>query len=394
MEGISQSISKLLRLSGKGRSDEKKQNYSSDLPEGLCRRFSVGEIKKATNDFADDLVIGEGGFGKVYKGFIDDQGISVAIKRLKYSSIEGVVELTNEVVLLCQIRHPNLIRLIGYCIDEGEGCLVYEFMVNGNLHQHILICGTDHDPLPWKQRLAICIGVARGLHYLHTGLKHTIIHRDVKISNILLDEKWEAKLADFGLSKMGPPSLSKALIRVESLVKGTFGYLDPEYHRSQELTDKSDVYSFGVVLFELLCGRSILDPNLVAERQNLISWASKCKQEGTMNEIIDPYLMGKIAPLCFKIYFGIASSCVREEGKDRPAMGEVEVRLERALLLQEIADAAREEGEYDYPIDELTCNYSPIEMNRYDRGASPSTVGNPFWDSDSIELSDLSQTAN
>ena len=356
MEGRSQSISKLLRPFRKGR--------SSDLPEGVCRRFSLGEIKKATNDFADDLVIGEGGFGKVYKGFIDDRGISVAIKRLGIkNSGQGACELTNEVVLLCQIRHPNLIPLIGYCIDEGEGCLVSEFMVNGTLQQHI--CGTDHDPLPWKQRLAICIGVARGLHYLHTGLKHTIIHRDVKMSNILLDEKWEAKLTDFGLSKMGPPSLSKALIRIDSIVKGSYGYLAPEYAFRGELSDKSDVYSFGAVLFELLCGRSIFDRNLDEERPELISWASKCKQEGTINEIIDPYLKGKVAPECFKIYVGIASSCVRGEGKYRPAMGEVEVGLERALQLQESADAAREEGEYDYPIDELTCSDSPIENEMY-----------------------------
>ena len=357
MEGIYQSISKLLRPSGKGRSDEKKQNYSSDLPEGLCRRFSLGEIKRATNDFADDLVIGQGGFGKVYKGFIDDRGISVAIKRFKTSSRQGVVELTNEVVLLCQIRHPNLIPLIGYCIDKGARCLVYEFMVNGNLRQHI--CGTDHDPLPWKQRLAICIGVARGLHYLHTGLKHTIVHHDVKMNNILLDEKWEAKLTDFGLSKMGPPSLSKALFRNESRLVCSSLYMAPEYVMHGELTDKSDVFSFGVVLFELLCGRSAFDRNLEEGWGSLFNLV-KYKQEGTINKIIDPYLMGKIAPLCFKIYFGIVSSCMREEGKDRPAMGEVEVGLERALLLQEIADAAREEGEYDYPTDELTCSDSPI----------------------------------
>ena len=385
MEGISQSNSKLLRWSGKGRSDEIKQYYSSVLPEGLCRRFSLAEIQKATNYFADDLVIGEGGFGKVYEGFIDDRGISVAIKRLKIGSMQGLPELKNEVLLLCQLRHPNLIPLIGYCIDEGEGCLVYEFMVNGNLRDHIH--GTNLDPLPWKQRLAICIGVARGLHFLHAGIKHTIIHRDVKMSNILLDEKSEAKLADFGLSKMGSPSLSEALIRIQSLVKGVYGYLDPEYHRRQELTHKSDVYSFGVVLLELLCGRKVVDDKFGAERWHLVYWARQCKREGTINETIDPYLMGKIAPECFKIYIDIASSCVREEGKDRPAMGEVEVGLEHALQLQESADAARKEGEYDYPIDELTCNDSPIEMNRYGRGASPSTVENPIWDSDSTEFS-------
>ncbi|KAF3952654.1 hypothetical protein CMV_021813 [Castanea mollissima] len=369
MEGISQSILKLLRTAGKGRSDRKKQyyNYSSVLPEGSCRRFSLAEIKKATFYFHDDLVIGEGGVGKVYKGFIDDRGgINVAIKRLNINSMQGVDELSNEVVLLCQLRHPNLIPLIGYCIDKGERCLVYEFMVNGNLHQHI--CGTDHDPLPWKQRLAICIGVARGLHYLHTGLKHTIIHRDVKMSNILLDEKWEAKLADFGLSRMGPPSLSKASIMFEiSLVgaAGTMGYIAPENFVGRRLTDKSDVYSFGVVLFEILCGRNTIKETSEEEECYLISWAGQCKQEGTINKIIDPYLMGKIAPECFKIYVGIASSCVRGEGKDRPAMGEVEVGLEHALQLQESADAAREEGEYDYPIDELTCSDSPIGMYRF-----------------------------
>ena len=250
-------------------------------------------------------------------------------------------------------------------------------MVNGNLRQHI--CGTDHDPLPWKQRLAICIGVARGLHYLHTGLKRTIILREVKTSVILLDQKLEAKLGDFRLFKMGPPSLSKALIRIESHVRGTYGYADPEYIQHGVLTDKSDVYSLGVVLFELLCGRMAFNGRLeVEEQKHLIRWASKCKQEGTINEIIDPYLMGKIAPECFKIYVDIASSCVRKKEKDRPTIGEVEVEIEHALQLQESADAARKDGEYDYPIDRLTCNdspgeSSPIEMNRYGRSASDST---------------------
>ena len=186
------------------------------------------------------------------------------------------------------------------------------------------------------------------------------------MNNILLDEKLEAKLGDFGLSKMGPPSLSKALIMIDSVVvRSCNPYLDPEAFRRLKLTDKSDVYSFSVVLFELLYGGSSFNPNLEEERGHLISWASKCKQEGTINEIIDPYLMGKTARECFKIYVGIVSSCVRDEGKDRPVMGKVEVGLKHALQLQESADAAREEGEYDYPIDELTWSDSPIVMDRY-----------------------------
>ena len=161
MKGISECISKLKWPSGKRRSDE------TNLP---CRRFSLAEIKTATNNFDDNLVIGEDRYGKkVYKGFIDDRTISVAVKRTDLRSGK------NEVLFLCQLHHPNLLRLIGYCFDKCEMITVYEFMENGNLGDHIYAT-KRHEPLPWKQRLQICIGVARGLHYLHTGVKHTIIH--------------------------------------------------------------------------------------------------------------------------------------------------------------------------------------------------------------------------
>ncbi|GMY38072.1 receptor-like protein kinase FERONIA [Fagus crenata] len=355
MEVVSHSISKLFR------SDRKRAKQSSGLPEDICRRFSLAEIKIATNDFDEHLVIGKGGFGKVYKGCIDDRTINVAIKRKSFGSTgQGSEQFRNEVPLLCQLSHPNLVPLIGYCMDEPEMILVYEFMVNGTLSDHLF--GTNHDPLPWKQRLQICVGVARGLHYLHAGVKHTIIHRDVKPSNILLDEKWEAKLTDFGLSKMGPPSLSnKALIRMESGVAGTLGYLDPEHLHSGELSDKSDVYSFGVLLLEVLSGRKVYDGE---EQMDLISWTVKCIREGTINQIIDPYLMGKIAPECFKIYMDIATSCVRKQGTQRPTIGEVEVALEHALELQESKDMDPGIGradQYMYPILEYTGCDSPSE---------------------------------
>ena len=348
MEAVSQSISKLLR-SGK---------RAKSLPEELCRRFSLAEIKRATNNFDKDLLIVGGGFGNEYKGriCIDDRTINVAIKRTIFGSTgQGFDEFSNEVVLLCQLSHPNLVPLIGYCMDEPEMILVYEFMVNGNLRDHLY--GTDNlDPLPWKQRLQICVAVARGLHYLHAGVKHCIIHSDVKSSNILLDEKGEAKLTDFGLSKMGPPSLSnKTLVRVESRVVGTYGYMAPEYAINGELSDKSDIYSFGVVLLEVLCARHAYDFNLMMEGQgNLVQ---KCIREGTINQIIDPYLLGKIAPECFKIYMYIATSCVRTQGTQRPTIGEVEVALEHALELQESKDMDPGIGvadQYMYPILEYT----------------------------------------
>nr|POE97627.1 receptor-like protein kinase feronia [Quercus suber] len=333
MEAISQYISKLFRTSGK------RAKQSLVLPEGLCRRFSLAEIKIATNNFDDDLVIGHGGFGKIYKGFIDDCTVNVAIKRRSLMSRQGFEEFGTEVLLLCQLRHPNLVNLIGYCIEDQEMILVYEFIANKSLAEQLLY--RDHDdPLPWKRRLQICIGVARVLHYLHTGVKHTIIHRDVKSSNILLDENWEAKFSDFGLCKMCPPSLSKALIRVDSEVKSTSGYVDPAYLRTNQLTDKSDVYGLGVVLFEVLCTKITVDMKLESEQHSLAVWAPKCVEDGTINQMIDPYLIGKIAPECFKIYVNIATSCVREDNMERPTIGEVEVGLEHTLELQECADAA------------------------------------------------------
>ncbi|XP_030967939.1 receptor-like protein kinase FERONIA [Quercus lobata] len=251
---------------------------------------------------------------------------------------QGFKEFGTVLVLHGQLRHPNLVNLIGYCTDEHEMILVYEFILGGSLDRRLLH-QYQHDPLPWKRRLQICIGVARGLHYLHTGVKHTIIYRDVKLTNILLGENWEAKLADFGLCKKGPPSLSKALIRIDSVVKGTVGYLDPAYLRTSQLTDKTDVYCFGVVLFEVLCARRSVDMESERE-QSMAVWAPACVEDGTINQIIDPYLIGKIAPECFKIYVDIATSCLREDNLERPAIGEVEIGLEHALELQEYADAA------------------------------------------------------
>ncbi|KAJ0766327.1 putative protein kinase RLK-Pelle-CrRLK1L-1 family [Helianthus annuus] len=211
----------------------------SSLPYAhLCHPFSLDEILSATQNFDDALVVGKGGFGKVYKALINVENgatVIVAIKRLDTSSNQGEPEFWAEVEMLTKLRHCNLVSLIGYCNDNSEMILIYEFMPHGTLHDHLHRYGTR---LSWVHRLKISIGAARGLHYLHTGtgIQHGVIHRDVKSTNILLDENYAAKISDFGLSKIGPTNASGAY--VNTLVRGTFGYLDPEYFLTGRLTTK------------------------------------------------------------------------------------------------------------------------------------------------------------
>ncbi|XP_047952450.1 receptor-like kinase LIP2 isoform X2 [Salvia hispanica] len=310
---------------------------NSSTSENLCRRFSLAELNLATGDFSEEHVIGKGGFGKVYKGFIDNE--ATAIKRRLASNLtrgtgQGQIEFAAEIETLSKFRHRNLVSLIGYCDEQGEMILVYDYMWNGTLADHLHKLLSDSNggsSLSWNERLKICIGAGRGLDYLHSGC--SIIHRDVKPTNILLDENFVAKVSDFGLAKHLRLDISHS--HVFTNVKGSFGYFDPSYFSSGILKRASDTYAFGIVLLEVLSGRPAIEENLAEDEMYMSMWAQEKIRKGKAYQIVASNLKGDISQECLKTFVEVVKGCLDLDPKKRLTMSRVVVQLELALEQQE-----------------------------------------------------------
>ncbi|KAL9676067.1 hypothetical protein QQ045_004280 [Rhodiola kirilowii] len=262
-------ISNVLYNKQRGAADGKDKKADVGGPNISSQAFNFRELATATNNFRQECLLGEGGFGRVYKGTIQKSGQVMAVKQLDRNGLHGNKEFLAKIANLSLLQHPNLVKLVGYCADGDQRLLVYEFITGGTLEQHLFDAG-DRKPPDWQTRMKIASGAASGLEYLHDTANPPVIYRDFKSSNVLLDEDFNPKLTDFGLAKLGSNGDPK--FAVPSRVMGTYGYSAPEYVRSGELTLKSDVYNFGVVLLELITGRRAIDTTKPNSEQNLVTW--------------------------------------------------------------------------------------------------------------------------
>ncbi|XP_058075187.1 leucine-rich repeat receptor protein kinase HPCA1-like [Magnolia sinica] len=289
-----------------------------------ARWFSYDELKKGTNNFSESNEIGSGGYGKVYRAKLLD-GQIVAIKRAQQGSMQGTHEFKTEIELLSRVHHKNLVSLVGFCFENGEQMLIYEYVPNGTLRESLSEKSGIH--LNWKRRLRIALGSARGLAYLHELADPPTIHRDIKSTNILLDENLTAKVADFGLSRLVSDNRKK---HVSTQVKGTMGYLDPEYYMTQQLTDKSDVYSFGVVMLELISAKKPIEKGKYIVREVRMAM-DKNEEHYGLSEIMDPSIRYATNLIGFGRFVELAMQCLEESPEDRPKMSEVVREIETIL---------------------------------------------------------------
>ncbi|WJX11783.1 putative serine/threonine-protein kinase pbl7 [Trifolium repens] len=305
----------------------KSKNSSKNGESGhiAAQTFPFRELANATRNFRAECLLGEGGFGRVYKGHLETIDQTVAIKQLDRNGLQGNREFLVEVLMLSLLHHPNLVNLIGYCADGDQRLLVYEYMALGSLEDHLHDLSPGKKRLDWSTRMKIAAGAAKGLEYLHDKANPPVIYRDLKCSNILLGDGYHPKLSDFGLAKVGPVGDNT---HVSTRVMGTYGYCAPEYAMTGQLTLKSDVYSFGVVLLEIITGKKAIDNSKCAAEQNLVAWARPLfKDRRKFTQMADPMLQGQYPSRGLYQALAVAAMCVQEQANLRPVIADVVTAL-------------------------------------------------------------------
>ncbi|XP_047148066.1 receptor-like serine/threonine-protein kinase ALE2 isoform X2 [Vigna umbellata] len=339
---------------------------------GSAKIFTLNDLEKATNNFDSSRILGEGGFGLVYKGVLND-GRDIAVKVLKRDDQRGGREFLAEVEMLSRLHHRNLVTLFGICIEKQTRCLVYELVPNGSLESHLHGADKETGPLDWNARMKIALGAARGLAYLHEDSNPCVIHRDFKASNILLEYDFTPKVSDFGLARTALDERNK---HISTHVMGTFGYLAPEYAMTGHLLVKSDVYSYGVVLLELLTGRKPVELSQPPGQENLVTWVRPLltSKEG-LQMIIDPVVKPNISVDIVVKVAAIASMCVQPEVSQRPFMGEVVQALKLVCSEVEETDYLRSMSYQEGFLTDVEGNFSEasgerVEFSEYQKALS------------------------
>ena len=336
----------------------KQQLSSSEVNVEKTKLFNSKELEKATDHFNLNRILGQGGQGTVYKGMLVD-GRIVAVKKSKVIDEAKLEEFINEVVILSQINHRNVVKLLGCCLETEVPLLVYEFILNGTL-SHYLNGQNEEFPPTWDMRLRIANEVAGALFYLHSAASSPIYHRDIKTTNILLDDKYRAKIADFGTSR----SITIDQTHLTTVVQGTFGYLDPEYFQSSQFTDKSDVYSFGVVLVELLTGEKAISSTRTPENKSLATYFIHSMEENNLFDIIDAQVMKDAKKEEIIVVANLAKMCLNLTGKKRPTMKEVAMQLEAVQMLRKAPNVQQNCEEVEYVTIEMSEQWDAISTSR------------------------------
>ncbi|GMH23067.1 hypothetical protein Nepgr_024910 [Nepenthes gracilis] len=324
-------------------------------------RYSYKELKHATKGFRDKELLGRGGFGRVYKGFLQKSGVHVAVKRISHESRQGLREFVSEIASIGRLRHRNLVPLFGWCRRRGDLLLVYEYMPNGSLDKHLF-----DEPklvLSWEQRFKIVKGVASGLCYLHEGWEQVVIHRDIKASNVLLDGELNGRLGDFGLARLHDHGSNLSTTRVV----GTLGYLAPELPRTGKATTCSDVFAFGTLLLEVVCGRRPIEPEAQGEELVLMDWVWDKWRQGRIVDVIDPKLQGRFNMKEAVIVLKLGLMCSSDKATARPTARQVVRYLEGEATLPSVLGLPNESGDSegfeDFVHTMVSSSYDLMSLN-------------------------------